>query len=119
MYSQEQDEILRAERVDTAQQSAIIAVHHTWAIHLWASYAAGVLRVECRRPVIEGTDWQGQMVETEVRPVLLSIDDSDPVEVPVISGVAEIELVWEAPGTYQIRVAADYGCEPGGVEVTV
>lgn len=119
MHRVEDGQILRVEVVDTSAQRATVAAHHTWEVHLHASYTAGVLRVECRYPAIEGTEWQGQIILTESRDLLLSVDGSEPITLTVAAGVSLTPLVFEAVGTYRLHITATYGCVPAVLEVTV
>ena len=112
----EDGQILSVEQIRTHT----IGTHHTWSLHIIASYQDGSLRAEWRRPVIEGTEWQGQLVEAEQRPMLLSVDGSEPVEIAVASGVAEVPLTFEYPGTYLVKVFAEgFGATPAEIEVVV
>ena len=112
----EDGQILAVEQI----RQHTVGTHHTWGLHIAASYQDGVLRAEWRRPVIEGTEWQGQLVEAEQRPMMLSVDGSEPVEVTVVGGAAEVPLTFEHPGTYTLRLYADgFGAVPAEVEVVV
>jgi hypothetical protein len=113
------DEILEVEYVQTAVQVAEVGTHFDWAIHVRASYHDGMLLTEYRRPVIEGSEFQGQIVTDEQRPMFLRVDDSEPLEIPVTNGIAEVPLEFESPGVYQLRITADFPCESAELEVVV
>lgn len=115
----EGDEILVVNTVKTDKQTAIVRTHYDFIVHLDISFAENVFTVECRYPVIEDTEWQGQIIEDECRSLFLRIDDSEPLEITVINGTAKIPLEFEAPGTYLLQVSAPYSCEPAKLEVTV
>jgi len=104
--------ILAVEEVVTPVQTAIVRTHLTWALHIHATYQNGVLTAEYRHPVIDGTEWQGQVVEDD-RPMLCSVDGGDPVE---FSGSVALNL---PPGKHQIFVYANFGCEPCTLEVDI
>ena len=116
MYRRTEDgQILK----DHVRGAARIGSHYTWDIHVHASLVAGVLRAEYRHPVIPDTEWQGQSADEE-RPLLLTVDDSEPVEIPVSGGVAEIPIEFDALGTYRLRIeGAGFGTEPAELEVAV
>ena len=89
-----------------------VGTHHTWATHIHASFG-GLLKIELRHPVIEDTEWQGQIVEEEK--VVNLYYGEEYVEIPV-SGTTEEEIIFPAPGRYNLRLEAA-GCQ--GVELGV
>jgi len=112
MFEIDGDAILAVKEVNTLTQTAIVRTYYTWALHIHASYQDGVLTAEYRRPIIEGTEWHGQVVE-DGRPMLYSVDDGDPVE---FSETVALNL---PPGKHRIFVYADFGCEPCTLEVDI
>jgi hypothetical protein len=117
----EDGQILRGEEVVTNVQTAVVEAFHSWGVVLAAAFdqPSSILHVECRRPVIDGTEFQGGLVTTENRNLRISIDGSAPETWPLVGGVASITLEFAAPGTYLITISAEFGCEPATVEVTI
>ncbi|HYG58292.1 MAG TPA: hypothetical protein VD902_09560, partial [Symbiobacteriaceae bacterium] len=72
-----------------------------------------------RAPLIEGTEWQGQVLAGEDRPMLLSVDDSAPRELQPAGGVVVQPLTFEHPDTYTIRLTAAFPCAAAELEVTI
>jgi len=112
-------QILRVETVQTEKQLALVGSQFTWSTHLHASLTDGLLRIECRRPMIDGTEWNGQIALDESRPVYMIVDGSEPLEIPILSGVAEVPIVFDLAGTYTLRFFANYGCVTTTLVVTV
>jgi hypothetical protein len=119
MYEISQDEIIKVDEASTSVQIAKIGMHHTWLVHLHASYSGGTLVVECRYPIIDGTEWQGGIIKTENRDLLLQVDDSEPMEIGLSNGVTSVPLEFSQSGTYNIRVYAAWGCEISDLEVVI
>jgi hypothetical protein len=114
--------------------NATVGTHYTWGTHIIATYQEGVLRAEYRKPIIEETEWQGQLIETEQRLMSLRVDDSEPITLDVVNGVAEHPITFETPGTYQLEVNClltpeilgeetiyhqEFGCVPSFLEVVI
>jgi hypothetical protein len=114
-------QVLRGEQVITEEQTAIVETFHTWGVVLDATFnqPMSTLHVECRRPVIDGTEFQGGIVATETRNLLITIDDSESEPWPLTAGAAAIPLEFPAPGTYVITVSAEFGCTPAVLEVMI
>jgi hypothetical protein len=117
----EDEQILRGEEVVTNLQTAVVETFHSWGVVLSAVFdrPTSMLHVECRRPVIQGTEFQGGLVATESRNLLVTIDGSAPETWQLAGGIASIPLEFAAPGTYVITVGAEFGCESATVEVTI
>jgi len=111
MFELNGDVILEIREVKTKYQTAIVRTFRAKALNIHATYESGVLTAEFRRPVIEGTEWNGQVVE-DSRPMYYSVDGGNPVE---FSGSASITL---DSGNHRILVAAP-GCDPVEIEVSI
>jgi hypothetical protein len=114
-----EDKITESETVTTKVQTAVVRIIYDYSAVISAIYKDGVLRCEYHRPVIENSPFQGQIAIDEQRPMFLQVDDSEPIEIPVLDGVAEVPLEFEASGTYWLRITADFPCEPAELEVVV
>ena len=117
MYELQQDgQILKIKEVPRQNKPPHrVGTHETWGTHIHASLMGNLLSIELRRPVIEKTDFKGQLVE-EDKNLSLTVDDSEPLEIEVKQGIAEYELDFEAEGEYVIRLQGE-GCQ--GAEVIV
>lgn len=111
-------QILLFEEIITPNQTAIVGTHHTWGIRIQASYVVGTLFIEYRRPIIEGTEWQGQLVD-DSRPCYLAIDDSAPLELTMVNGVCSQALAFETAGTYQLRIYTTFGSQQDELVVII
>lgn len=113
------DHIEEIRVIQTKVQKAIIRTGYGYSAVILAEYTNGTLRCEYHRPVIEGSEFQGQIVTDEQRPMFLQVDDSEPIEIPVTDGIAEVTLEFEAPGTYNLIVTANFPCEAAELEVVM
>lgn len=116
----ENDTIKRVEIYKTQVQMATVKWGMCdYSATISAAYSNGALHCEYRRPLIEDSPFQGQIAADEQRPMLLQVDDSEPLEIPVTNGIAEVPLEFESPGVYQLRITADFPCESAELEVVV
>lgn len=113
--------INKINNIVTNKQTVTRGIHYAFLNNIQITFnkITSTLITEYRFPIIEGTQWQGELNINEQRHMLLQIDDSPPVELTVINGIAQQELVFEQSGTYLFKVYADFGCEPAELEVTI
>lgn len=94
-------------------------VHYAFLNNIQATYVNGVLTASYNYPTIEGTEWQGAINTTKNSSMLLRIDDNEPIELTVLDGQTEQELIFKETGTYSLHLYATCGCEHCKFEVTV